>query len=477
MWALPELRQAWEDEDAAAVVRLVLWNSELSQMKLAQILGLSQSTISDAVSGRSKLKRKSTSDAVFDGLGILRPPDTPSPERPSGTAEPLLELPLAPTAITNGSWLASTDPDDLFTESVSGAVDASGMLWRADLEQRLTSDATRLDPEHLSTPLLRWLVAPPATLTTNTSQAAPEVTTDDVNAIGRACDLFEALDHEFGGGHARTAAVQYLHSEVAPLLRGNFTLETGRALFAASARFAAKTGAMAYDAGLHDIGRRYFLQSLTFAHLGGDRLLGAKALALLSHQANFLGHFRSAVDLARTAKTGAAHHATPAVRAMLAAMEARGLASLGDDHACARALHEMEEAFDQLDPETEPAWMGYFDASEIADESAHCFHDLGHGTSAIDHAHRSISLAPAGFRRSRTFAGLIQAGAHLRLPDADPEAACTLTRTTITHAGTLRSARVRTYITRLRGDLEPYAETRHVRELDEFLADAPLTRR
>ncbi|MFL1427512.1 MULTISPECIES: XRE family transcriptional regulator [unclassified Nocardiopsis] len=86
MWALPELRQAWEGEDAAAVVRLVLWNSELSQMKLAQILGLSQSTISDAVSGRSKLKRKSTSDAVFNGLGILRPPDTPSPERCSGTA-------------------------------------------------------------------------------------------------------------------------------------------------------------------------------------------------------------------------------------------------------------------------------------------------------------------------------------------------------------------------------------------------------
>ncbi|WP_306370110.1 hypothetical protein [Nocardiopsis sp. CC223A] len=329
----------------------------------------------------------------------------------------------------------------------------------------------------MSTPLLRWLVAPPTTLTTHSSQAVPEVTEDDINAIRRACDLFEALDHEFGGGHARTAAVQYLHTEVTPLLRGRFAPETGRSLFAASARFAAKVGAMAYDAGLHDLGRRYFLQSLNLAHLGNDRLLGAKSLALLSHQANFLGRFRSAVDLARTAKTGAAHHATPAVRAMLAAMEARGLASLGDDHACTRALDEMEQAFHQIDPMTEPAWMGYFDASEAADESAHCAHDLGHGIRAIDHAHRSITLAPKGFRRSRTFAGLIQASAYLKQADADPEAACALARTAITQAGTLRSARVRTYITRLRSDLEPYASSRHVRELDEFLADAPLVRR
>ncbi|MGW9351463.1 hypothetical protein [Nocardiopsis flavescens] len=74
VWALPGLQRAWDERDAATVVRLVLWNSELSQAKLAQILGLAQSTVSDAVSGKSRMKRPSTRDAVFDGLRTLRPP-------------------------------------------------------------------------------------------------------------------------------------------------------------------------------------------------------------------------------------------------------------------------------------------------------------------------------------------------------------------------------------------------------------------
>ncbi|WP_210751133.1 XRE family transcriptional regulator [Nocardiopsis alborubida] len=71
------MRRAWAERDAAAVVRLVLWNSELSQTKLSQILGVSQSTISEAVSGKSQIARQSSRDAVFNGLDILRPPVSP----------------------------------------------------------------------------------------------------------------------------------------------------------------------------------------------------------------------------------------------------------------------------------------------------------------------------------------------------------------------------------------------------------------
>ncbi len=270
------------------------------------------------------------------------------------------------------------------------------------------------------------------------------------------------------------AAVQYLASEIAPLLRGRFTPTVGRELFSASSRFAAKTGAMAYDAGLHMLGRRYFLQSLNLAFLGSDRLLGAKAIALLSHQANFLGDFRSAVDLARTAKSGAGAQATPAIRAMLAAMEARGLASLGEERSCTNALKEMEGAFSCIDTEQEPAWMGYFDGSEVADELAHCFHDLGHGSLAIEHAQRSVDLAPASFRRSRTFAGLVQAGAHLMEAPNDLEAGCAIATQVIADASRLRSARVQAYISRLQDRMEPHNQARSVREFREFLASTPL---
>lgn len=120
--------------------------------------------------------------------------------------------------------------------------------------------------------------------------------------------------------------------------------------------------------------------------------------------------------------------------------------------------------------------MSYFDASEVADELAHCQHDLSHGADAIEHAYHSKMMAPSHLRRSRTFAGLIQASAHLRTANADPDAACALARTAIVEAGHLRSARVRTYITRLRSDLAPYAALRSVREFEEFLVEAPLVK-
>jgi transcriptional regulator with XRE-family HTH domain len=464
-WDLPETQRAVVDQDPSELIRLLRQHTDLSQTALARMAGISQPLVSGIISNKTAIK---TTDKAIAALGRLVPP----PSATVLTAWPLQQ----PTEVAKNPPPETTGLGDLFTESTADAIHLSTRFWNADLHQSHAPDALHIDPEHLSVPLLRWLVAPPALLATATARTAPEVTHGDVAAITRACDLFEALDHEFGGGHARTAAVQYLHSEVGPLLRGRSTPDVGRALFSASARFAAKTGAMAYDAGLHALGRRYFLQSLNLAHLAGDRLLGAKALALLSHQANFLGHYRSSIDLARTAKTGIAGQATPAVRAMLAAMEARGLASLGDQASCTRALHEMEDAFQQVNSATEPAWMRYFDASELSDELAHCFHDLGQGRHAIDHAQQSVVLSPAGFQRSRAFAGLIHAGAHLKQAKADPEAACGVAREAIVKAGTLRSARVRTYITRLRSELEPYADTRHVREFDEFLADAPLIR-
>lgn len=455
VWDDHEMVEAVRERDAQTVVRF-LWQRVpgLSQEALGRMCGVSQPTINRAVAGHGLTDRRRAHQAL-EGMGAPLGPQT--------------------TGQVAGSVSGTRTPSaaDLFSESSHDVVRQAELLWNADLARRVPESWLMTPDDRMSTPLLRWLVAPPAII-----ESSPEdrlhVTEDDVRAINRACELFESLDHEFGGGHARTAAVQYLSSEVAPLLRGRFTPQIGRALFAASSRFAAKTGAMAYDAGLHSLGRRYFLQSLNLAHLGSNRLLGAKALALLSHQANFLGHYRSAVDLARTAKAGTEGQATPAVQAMLAAMEARGLASLGEARACTKALKEMEDAFSRVNPEHEPSWMSYFDSSELADELAHCFHDLDRGGLAIEHAQQSVRLAPPGFKRSRTFAGLIHAGAHLLADGRDLEAACSVAEQTIANASSLRSARVQGYIQSFQDRLEPYAVSRPVQEFRMFLAASPV---
>lgn len=337
------------------------------------------------------------------------------------------------------------------------SADAARTLWATDLDRETSGSETVIPEVDVNAVVLRWLTASNALLTRR-REGTVLASGDDVAAVHRACDMFEALDHEFGGGHARAAAVQYLNSEVAPLLRGRYTAAVGRDLFRAAARFTYKTGAMAYDAGHHALARNYFVQALNFAHWGGDPALAGKALSLLSHQANFLGLFRQALDLARSAQLGTQGQVSPGVQAMYAAMEARALASLGEERACTQALNQMERFFLTRDAEQEPEWLGYFDDSEVHDEFAHCFHDLGRGEATRRHAQESRSGARREYRRSRTFAGLILAGSYVLDQGSDVNEACRIADSVVAEAGPMRSARVRSYVRRFNERLEPYAD-------------------
>src|SRR6266498_6074334 len=62
--------------------------------------------------------------------------------------------------------------------------------------------------------------------------------------------------------------------------------------------------------------------ALRFSHAAGNRLLGGRILAAMSHQGVYLGHIRQAVDLARAARCGTLHLATPRAAVMLATMQA-----------------------------------------------------------------------------------------------------------------------------------------------------------
>lgn len=72
---------------------------------------------------------------------------------------------------------------------------------------------------------------------------------------------------------------------------------------------------MSYDAGLHGLGQRYFLQALKLAESSGDRLLGASIVDAMSHQATFLGRFKEAANLARAARMGTATAGSPSAAA------------------------------------------------------------------------------------------------------------------------------------------------------------------
>ncbi|MCL2554221.1 MAG: regulator [Actinomycetia bacterium] len=284
----------------------------------------------------------------------------------------------------------------------------------------------------------------------------------DVAAVGAVGDLFRALDHAYGGGHARQALVRYLEHEAEPMLRGSYGEVLGRRLFASVADLTRLAGWTSYDIGAHGLAQRYFVQALRLAQAAGDRAYGAYVLVTMSRQAVYLGHGREAVQLARVAQQGVGTGAPHTVQALLHAAEARGYGLLGEGRACTAALSRAERALGVARAGDEvPPWARFFDEAQLADEFAHCHRDLQQWRPAVQHAERSLQLRGPGYARSRLFCRTVLASARLGLGEV--EAACAHGYEAVRAAGDLRSARAAEYVREFGRRLEPYRDTTAVR--------------
>ena len=300
--------------------------------------------------------------------------------------------------------------------------------------------------------------------------------TGDVERFRVTVDAFRQLDDRFGGGHARQALIQYLSGDGDRLLRGRFTEAVGSALFSSVAEATLLAAWMSYDSAPGSaLAQRYFIQALALAQAGGDRLLGASILDAMSHQATYTGRFGEAASLARAARTGTAAIATPTLTAHFHTMEARALARLGDARGCDRALAEAVREFERRRPDDDPAWIRYFDESELAAEFGHCLRDLGRAADAAEYASRSVATAEdAGFVRSDFFATMVLADAHLAAGDL--EQGCATALIALRAGELIRSARCVRYLGEFRQRLARAADATVVTDFHEQARESRLWR-
>ncbi|GAB2821983.1 regulator [Streptomyces daliensis] len=297
------------------------------------------------------------------------------------------------------------------------------------------------------------------------------VSAGDVNALRSVCELFRALDHAYGGGHARQALVRYLEHETEPMLRGVYGEQVGRRLFGAAADLTRLAGWTSYDIAAHGLAQRYFVQALRLAQAAGDRAYGSYVLVTMSRQAVYLGHGREAVQLARVAQQGVGTAAPPVVQALLHAAEARGHGVLGEVRACTASLARAERALETSRPgagEEVPQWARFFDEAQLADEFGHCHRDLQQYRAAAQHAERSLQLRGTGYARSRLFCRVVLATARLGLGEI--EQACTLGAEAAQQAAEMRSVRAHEYVRDFERRLEPYRDAAPVRGYRERVA-------
>ncbi|MEU6842723.1 regulator [Streptomyces sp. NPDC046716] len=371
-----------------------------------------------------------------------------------------------------------------FAGSPEEAVDIVSGLWRKDSGSHVELRKIAFTPAGLVVPSRDWLIGRaddrvgrgelpprvppqgrpgvPRQRTQTERGPGQKVTGGDIAALRSVAELFRALDHAYGGGHARQALVRYLEHEAEPMLRGTYGEQTGRRLFDAVADLTRLAGWTSYDIAAHGLAQRYFVQALRLAQAAADRMYGSYVLVTMSRQAVYLGHGREAVQLARVAQQGVGTSAPPAVQAMLHSVEARGHGVLGEVRACTSSLVRAERALDAVRPGDEvPHWARFFDEAQMADEFGHCYRDLQQYRAAAQHAERSLQLRSPGYARSRLFCRVVLASARLGLGELD--AACALGAEAAAAAADMRSVRAHEYVREFERRLEPYRDAGPVR--------------
>ncbi|MFC9604740.1 sporulation protein [Streptomyces niveus] len=319
---------------------------------------------------------------------------------------------------------------------------------------RRPGDEPPLPDSDVHSAALSWLVSRPDGLPTDTP-ATRRVGMRDVAAIRTAAGFFMQLDFQFGGGHAHKAFRHYFREDVLPLLSASYSAKVGEALFQAASEMSQLLAWSAYDSGNHALSDRYMMSTLRLTQIIGDRVMGARILTNMSHQANYLGQAPRAVMLARASVEGGRATATPRAMALFFAHEARALATAGDHRGAERAMNEAERYFEHADSAEDPEWLAYMDEAELIGEFCHCFRDLGQGPDAVRFAERAVELTDPKYARTLGFCRMVLAQSQLL--NGDLEAAVTTADLAVEAGDALQSVRFQRYVSDFQREVSVHA--------------------
>ncbi|MFJ8582364.1 helix-turn-helix domain-containing protein [Micromonospora sp. NPDC093277] len=328
-------------------------------------------------------------------------------------------------------------------------------------------------PGVLDRAALDWLNAPPGPCLSAAGRpsSTDQVCEEELLSAENALTMFRQLDHTHGAGRVHAQVQRYVEDELNRLLANPPASEAiGRHLYTLAAGFFELCGYQAVDTGAHGVAQRRYLRALRLTQAADDRLYGSYLLAVnIGHLALHCGHPEPALRMALTAVRGSETHTTPAVGAALHAVVARTYARLGREGDCLTHLDIAERQLVHSRPEDEPSWIRYFTPAYLADEIAHCFHDLGRPQQTQRHLGDAIAaLSPTHVRRLAIDTALLASSlaAAGRIDEA-----CAAGRAAVEHATRTMSHRCLQRIVEVQADLEPYRCEPEVREFGDYVRE------
>ncbi|MGH3825098.1 MAG: helix-turn-helix transcriptional regulator [Pseudonocardiaceae bacterium] len=270
-----------------------------------------------------------------------------------------------------------------------------------DMERRRVLTAATYSVAALALPDEPWWTQMAARGTTRVTAGVRAVGHGDLEAVREMASIFSRLDQRRGGGHARSALVQYLTSDVASYLRGSYTDERVRKdMFSAASELAYLAGWMAFDNAEHSIAQHYFSVAVKLAAEADDPPMAGHVLRAMAHQAVDLGHFRQGLDLTTASMDGKRYLlASPRERALFGVVHARALGAAGQKSAATKALITAEDDLASATiSDDEPSRVFFFGEASLAHQTACTLRDTGDLSGALTEFHRS-----ARTRKATTF--------------------------------------------------------------------------
>ncbi|MWA07821.1 hypothetical protein [Streptomyces sp. BA2] len=284
--------------------------------------------------------------------------------------------------------------------------------------------------------------------------------------------MFADLGRRYDGQHARSAVVQYLVSEAAPLCQAAFLGEQQREqALTATACLTSLAGMKASDAGEQGLAQQYFLRALELTKAADDDRHTGFALSMLAHHGLEAERPEHTLALTRASLDYVKGRIDPATESMLRATHARALAMAGSRREAIAEAARSAELGVGADPDEMPYWAALWGpaaasgSSQLAKAAMH----LG-DLSQAEHLFAQTAVHWQGAAYPATLARLNVGFMQCR--QGNLEQACATWNDVLDSAGTARSPRLVGYVIGMRKALAPFSRRggRTAQELDERAA-------
>ena len=328
--------------------------------------------------------------------------------------------------------------------TIGGTIATVVELSKRDIDRRNFLMGSAFTATAFARPAWLALTMPPDE--DRTRADGPRIGMSDIEVFLKTVRHFEQLHRRYGGGAARPHVVQFVHHQARSALHGSYTDQVGRELFSAVAQATWLAGLNTVDSGRHALGQQYYTQALNLALHAGDRRYAANVLGEMSRVTIEVGQSsgdpadaQQATALARSALQVASRSATPVLGAYLHAIEARGLALLGDCRGTAAALDNAQRSFERSG-ELEPDWLSFYGESDLLSDIGQCLRDTGRPQRGVVLLERALNSLPEHRVTARAKTQIHIAAAYLELRDY--EKADQVTGDALAAIGPLSSSRI-----------------------------------